>query len=204
MEKEKQTKIENHVFAILKLIGEDPTRPGLVDTPKRIARMYNELFRGYDEKQKPNITVFDNGADGITCDQMITDTGNYYSHCEHHMVPFFGNYYFAYIPSEKGKILGLSKVTRIIDHFAAKMQVQERLVQEIVEELWKALTQVQTPIGKMNKYDAPLGMALIMKGTHLCKSMRGVKKEGIMTTSCMKGVFKTKPEARAEFMSLIQ
>jgi len=204
MEKEKQTKIENHVFAILKLIGEDPTRPGLVDTPKRIARMYNELFRGYDEKQKPNITVFDNGADGITCDQMITDTGNYYSHCEHHMVPFFGNYYFAYIPSEKGKILGLSKVARIIDHFAAKMQVQERLVQEIVEELWKALTQVQTPIGKMNKYDAPLGMALIMKGTHLCKSMRGVKKEGIMTTSCMKGVFKTKPEARAEFMSLIQ
>jgi GTP cyclohydrolase I len=119
---------------------------------------------------------------------MIVDTGYYYSQCEHHMVPFFGNYYFAYIPGKK--ILGLSKVARIVDYYSAKLQIQERLVKEIVDEIEK---QIQ-----------PKGIALVMKGRHLCKEMRGVKKvNGEMITSDIRGVFKTEAETRQEFMNFI-
>lgn len=170
---------------IISLIGDNPEREGVKDTPNRVLKMYTELFRGYDESQKPKITVFDNDDDGMKYDQMIIDTGYFYSQCEHHMVPFFGNYYFAYIPSEK--ILGLSKVARIVDFYSAKLQVQERLVKEVVDELEEALQ--------------PRGIALVMKGRHLCKEMRGVKKVGgEMITSDVRGVFRTKQEARDELM----
>lgn len=198
-----ETGIEEHITRIFEYIGEDPNRKGLLDTPKRVVKMYGEIFRGYDKKQKPNITVFDNGSDGIVYDQMITDTGNYYSHCEHHMIPFFGQYWFAYIPNPKGMILGLSKVARVVDYHSAKMQIQERLVQDIVNDLWNSL------VVEFNGYEtikdrSPLGMALVMKGEHLCKSMRGVKKKGTMTTSDLRGVFKEKIEARQEFFNLIK
>jgi len=182
-----ETGIEEHLVRIMEYIGEDAGRVGLVDTPKRVAKMYKEIFRGYDESQKPKITIFDNNDDGITYDQMITDKGDYYSHCEHHMVPFFGDYYFAYIPDKK--ILGLSKVARIVDFYSAKLQIQERLVTQIVDEIEKAVK--------------PKGIALVMKGEHLCKTMRGVKKKGVMTTSDLRGVFKDKPEVRDEFLKLI-
>ena len=177
-------------------IGENPDREGLKDTPKRIANMWKEIFRGYDIKQKPTITTFNNGMDGITYDQMILDSGKFYSHCEHHIATFFGNYWFAYIPHPKGKILGISKVARVVDFCSAKLQIQERLVQEVVDMLWSELCR--------DTKNKPQGMALIMKGTHLCKSMRGVKKEGKMTTSEMRGSFRKSNEARQEFLSLIR
>ena len=178
----------------LEMIGENPNRPGLTDTPKRVVKMWKELFRGYDHEQKPHITTFMNGEDGLTYDQMITDTGDFYSHCEHHMVPFFGQYFFAYIPHPNGKIIGLSKVARVVDYHSAKLQIQERLVKDIVEDLWNALCD-----GVDNK---PLGMALMMRGQHLCKSMRGAKKRGCMTTTELRGVFKDQT-VRNEFLQLV-
>jgi len=189
-------KIEQLWKELLIEIGENPDREGLKDTPKRVAKMYKELFRGYDKTQEPKVTCFHNGADGLVYDQMITDTGDYYSQCEHHGVPFFGEYYFAYIPHPKGKILGLSKVARVVDYFSAKLQIQERLVTDIVEYIWKELS-------KDTDY-SPIGMALIMKGEHLCKTMRGAKKKGTMTTNIMKGRFKNDINTRSEFLSLIK
>jgi GTP cyclohydrolase I len=183
--------VENRIKGILEFIGEDPEREGLKDTPRRVAKMYKEIFMGYDENKKPKITVFSNGHDGITYDQMIIDTGKGWSHCEHHMIPFGFTYWFAYIPSQDGKILGLSKVARIVDYYASKLQVQERLVQEIVDELWNALE------------GTALGMGLVMKGTHLCKVMRGVRKEGEMVTIELKGALKENPETRAEFLKFV-
>lgn len=177
-----------YVELILRSIGENPNREGLIDTPTRVVKMWKEIFRGYDENQKPKLAIFPNNGDGIHYDQMITDTGTFFSHCEHHMVPFFGNYYFAYVPGKK--ILGLSKVARVVDHFSAKLQIQERLVKEIVDYIEKELE--------------PEGIALVMKGRHLCKEMRGVKKVGgEITTTDVRGCFRTNPETRAEFMSYV-
>jgi len=181
------------VREILMLIGEEPDREGLKETPDRVARMWKEIFRGYDIKNKPKVTVFNNGSDGIVYDQMACDTGNFYSHCEHHIVPFFGKYFFAVIYHPQGKILGLSKVSRVVDYYSAKLQVQERLGHQIVEELWKKLTGVKPP----------LAMGLVLECEHLCKSMRGVKKVGMMRTCILKGTFKTEPAARAEFLDWV-
>ena len=187
-------KVESLWKEILKEIGEDPNRPGLLETPKRIAKMYGELFRGYSGNT-PKVTSFDNGEDGIVYDEMICDEGDFYSQCEHHMVPFFGKYYFAYIPNAHGKILGLSKVARVVDYFSAKLQIQERLVKDVVEFIWKELSKDGIE---------PAGMALIMKGEHLCKTMRGAKKKGVMTCSYMKGLFKNDRGAKEEFLNLIK
>lgn len=185
---------ESLVKEMLVAIGEDPNREGLKGTPKRIVKMWYELFRGYNKSLKPNVTVFKNGNDGIHYDAMVVDEGNYYSHCEHHMVPFFGDYWFAYIPNPAGKILGISKIARIIDFCAAKMQIQERLGKEILDVLWKALSEGSPE---------PIGMAIVMKGKHLCKSMRGVKKEGLMTTIELRGAFKVNADTRAEFLKFV-
>ena len=168
-------------------IGEDANREGLKDTPKRVCKMWKEIFRGYDPEQKPKITIFPNNVDGIMYDQMIIDTGHGFSMCEHHMMPFEFTYTFGYIPGDK--VLGLSKVARIVDYFAAKLQVQERLVKEIVDEIEKELQ--------------PKAIGLVISGRHLCKSMRGVKKEGQMTTSVLRGQFRTEAETRAEFLSFV-
>jgi len=175
------------VSTMIDAIGDDINREGVLETPARVVRMWKELFRGYDPEQKPKITVFDNGTDGIVYDQMIIDDGDYYSHCEHHMVPFFGNYWFAYIPDKK--ILGLSKVARIVDYYSAKLQVQERLTKEIVDALECEIE--------------PLGIALVMRGEHLCKTMRGAKKKGTMTTSDMRGLFREQDSVRAEFLEFV-
>lgn len=186
-------KIENCIQELLELIGDDNSRNGLAGTPDRVARMYQEIFRGYDENEKPKITTFQNGEDGIVYDNMVIDIGNFYSVCEHHMMPFFGKYYFAYIPSKNGKILGISKIGRVVDYCSAKLQIQERLTHEIVAMLSQAL-------GTENP---PLGLALVMKGKHLCKTMRGEKKDGEMISSYMTGEFKSNSSLRAEFMSLL-
>ena len=190
---EKGCGIEDHIRRMLEYIGENPNREGLVGTPDRIVRMWKEIYRGYDPSQKPKITVFDNGKDGITYDNMVIDEGKFVSNCEHHCVWFWGKYYFAYIPNPKGKILGISKIGRIVDYCSARLQIQERLVHDIVKMLKEAL-------GEENP---PLGMALVMKGHHSCKEFRGAKKEGLMTSSYLDGAFKEDAQVRSEFMSLV-
>lgn len=186
-------KIQDHIRAILGEIGENPNREGLAETPRRVEKAMCELFRGYDPEQAPKITVFENGKDGITFDNMVVDSGSFYSFCEHHILPFFGTYHFAYIPNPKGKILGISKVARVVDFCAARLQIQERLGKDICSMIREAL-------GDENP---PLGIAIVLKGEHLCKSMRGVKKQGLMQTSHLDGIFKTSAEARREFLSFV-
>lgn len=180
--------IECAVRMLLSSIGEDPDREGLIGTPDRIARMYKELFRGYDESQKPKITTFENDMEST---DIVFDSGDYYSMCEHHMMPFFGKYYFAYIPRKDGRILGISKVARVVNYCAARLQLQERLARDIVSMLTDALD------GKVE------GMAIVMRGTHLCKTMRGVKNNGKMTVAHLSGVFREDQQARNEFYKLI-
>lgn len=183
------SKQEKIVRDMLVSIGENPNRQGLIDTPKRIVRMWKEMFAGYQKKNKPVITTFQNNKDGVSYSQMIVDTGYFYSHCEHHGVPFFGSYYFAYIPNKK--IMGLSKVSRVVDYFSSRLQIQERLVKEIVDEIEKVIE--------------PKGIALVIKARHLCKEMRGVKKiEGEMITSDIRGKFREDSATRNEFMNIIQ
>lgn len=180
--------IEERIYDIINLIGDDPNREGLKDTPRRVASMYKELYKGYNKDEKPRITVFTNGSDGVKIDEMITKSGYFYSTCEHHMVPFFGTFYFGYIPA--GKFLGISKIPRVVDYCAAKLQVQERLTTEVVDMLEQATK--------------PIGIGLVMKARHLCEEMRGVKKHDCLTTtSCLRGAFKNKPEARNEFMGFV-
>lgn len=176
----------------LKVIGENIEREGLQETPKRVVKMWKEIFRGYHEENRPNVSVFNNGADGLVYDQMIMDTGDFYSHCEHHMVPFFGQYWFGYIPDPGGKIIGLSKVARLVDYHSARLQIQERLVQDIVEDIWGVLS--------VNGAVRPIGMGLIMEGEHLCKTMRGARKKGKMTTIKLKGAFLDNPAVKNEFL----
>lgn len=172
-------------------IGDNPNREGLVDTPKRVVKMWSEIFKGYDPANRPKISLFKNGSDGLVYDQMIIDTGDFYSHCEHHMVPFFGRYWFGYIPDAQGNIIGLSKVARIVDYHSARLQIQERLVHDIVEDLWAELS-----TGAVR----PIGMGLIMEGEHLCKSMRGVRKKGKMVTTKLKGAFLDNMAVKTEFL----
>lgn len=180
----------NAIRTLMTYIGEDPTRDGLVDTPDRILRMYEEIFRGYDADKKPNITTFCN-EEGFS--DIVFDSGEYYSMCEHHMLPFFGNYYFAYIPSPEGRILGISKVARVVGYCAARLQLQEKLAVDIVNMLSKALE------GKA------LGFAIVLKGQHLCKTMRGVRNNGKMTVSHFTGLFaKSDNNRRAEFYKMIE
>lgn len=180
--------IRSALKTLLRAIGEDPEREGLLDTPNRIMKMWKEIFRGYNPAVKPKITTFENEAKST---DIVFDAGDYYSMCEHHILPFFGRYYFAYIPSPEGRILGISKVARVVGYCAARLQLQERLAADIVGMLTEALE------GKV------LGMALVMKGKHLCKTMRGVRNDGNMTVAHLEGVFKTNKECREEFYKLI-
>lgn len=184
-----EQKVEELIRELLIEIGEDPDREGLKETPNRIMRMYKEIYRGYDETQKPKITTFQNDMES---GDIIFDTGKFYSVCEHHMMPFFGNYYFAYIPKKDGKILGISKISRVVAYCSAKLQLQERLAHEIVNMLMEALdNQVE-------------GMAIVMKGTHLCKSMRGSRSDGEMSVAYLLGAFKDNAQCRSEFYKLIE
>lgn len=173
---------------LLRYIGEDPDREGLKGTPDRIIRMWREIFRGYNPDEKPKITTFEN-EDKLT--DLVFDCGDFYSMCEHHVLPFFGRYYFAYIPSAAGRILGISKVARVVGYCAARLQLQERLARDIVKMLSDALE------------NRALGFAIAMQGSHLCKSMRGVKNAGRMSVSHFTGVFNHNPELRKEFYKLI-
>ena len=175
--------IKSAIKALLIAIGENPDRDGLKGTPDRIVRMWKEIFRGYDPAQKPKITTFPN-EEGIS--DLVFDTGDYYSMCEHHIL-----YYFAYIPNPKGRILGISKVARVVGYCAARLQLQERLARDIVNMLSEALN------------DDALGFAIVMRGKHLCKTMRGVRNDGNMSVAHFTGLFEKNPELKSEFYKLI-
>lgn len=187
-----EVKAREDIRELLEYIGEDPDREGLRDTPDRMLRMFKEMFRGYDESMKPEVTVFNNGCDGIVYDDVVVDKGDFYSVCEHHCRTFFGSYTFAYVPNPKGKVLGLSKIGRVVDYCSSRLQIQERLVREIVEMLSDAL-------GEENP---PLGMALVLNGRHMCKESRGSRKQGSMTSAYLTGMFKTSPQLRREFFEI--
>ncbi len=150
-------KIQRLWEEILREVGGTPPPPGVKDTPKRVAKMYEEIFRGHYQ-EPPIITCFNDG----TPRGLITDKGYFFSMCEHHILPFFGQYYFGYIPDPKGEYLGASKIGRTVDFFSARLQTQERLVTDILDYIENAVK--------------PLGIILLMSGRHLCKEMRGLKK----------------------------
>lgn len=186
-----EQKAKENIRELLEYIGENPDREGLKDTPDRMLRMFKEMFRGYVPSEQPQITTFPNGQDGIIYDNMVVDNGTFYSVCEHHCRTFFGEYWFAYIPNPKGRILGLSKIGRVVDYCSARLQVQERLTYDVVTMLTEAL-------GKENP---PRGMALMMKGRHMCKESRGARKGGMMTSTYLTGAFRNSAQVRNEFLS---
>jgi GTP cyclohydrolase I len=179
-----QNNLKKIAQSLIEELGGDVNCIELKDTPRRMAKMWKELFKGYDIEQIPDVTVFPNPG----YNQIILDQGNFYSFCEHHLMPFFGKYYFGYIPDTN--IIGLSKIARIVEYFSSRMQVQERLGNDIITYLQE----------KLNSR----GMILVLKGRHLCKEMRGIKKEGLMITSVVKGVFETDDSAKQEFFQLIE
>ncbi|WP_127534593.1 GTP cyclohydrolase I FolE [Paenibacillus kobensis] len=178
--------IEHHVREILKLIGEDVEREGLLETPARVTRMYEEIFAGYEVDPRDVLGVtFDEQHEELVIVKDIV----YYSQCEHHMAPFFGKAHIGYIPS--GKIAGLSKLARLVEAVSRRLQVQERITSQIADIIEETL--------------APHGVMVVVEGEHLCMCARGVKKTGSKTmTSAVRGQFRRDPASRAEFLSLIR
>jgi GTP cyclohydrolase I len=181
-------RVERAVREILEAIGEDPDRDGLQRTPERVAEMFAELFSGLHEDPTRHLTVrFEADHDEMV---MVRDIPCY-SICEHHLSPFFGRAHVAYIPGDDGCITGLSKLARLIDGFARRPQVQERLTTQVADALDRVLK--------------PAGVFVVIEAEHLCMSMRGVRKPGHVTvTSAVRGLFKDNPATRAEAMSLIR
>jgi GTP cyclohydrolase IA len=180
-------RIERAVREILSAIGEDPDRDGLVDTPARVARAYAEQFSGLTQHPEDVLgTVFDADHDEMI---LVRDI-EVYSTCEHHLVPFFGRAHVAYIPNEKGQITGLSKLARLVDIYARRPQVQERMTSQIADALMRVLE--------------PRGALVVIEAEHLCMSMRGVRKPGAKTvTSAVRGIIRDSATTRAEAMSLL-
>lgn len=181
-------KIKRAVRDILEAIGEDPDREGLVDTPKRIAKMYEEIFMGLKEDPKKHLEVFFQEEQHE--ELVLVKDIPFYSVCEHHLVPFYGKVHVGYLP-KNGKLTGLSKLARVVETVSKKPQLQERLSTEVADAIEQAL--------------APHGVIVIVEAEHMCMTMRGVKKPGSKTiTSVVRGVFKTDAKSRAEAMALIQ
>lgn len=179
-------RIERAVREILIAVGEDPNREGLLETPARVARMYEEIFAGLHINPLDVMKVFnESDQDGMV---LISDIP-FYSMCEHHLLPFIGKAHVVYIPSE-GRILGLSKIARVVDIISKKPQVQERLTSQIADIIVKAVH--------------PQGVAVVVEAEHLCMTMRGIRKPGSITiTSALRGLCKTDARTRTEAMSLI-
>jgi GTP cyclohydrolase IA len=181
-----QEDVMRAIRQLLLAVGEDPTRHGLRETPERVARMYTELLDGYwiDPVELVNDAVFEETYD----EMVIVRDIEFYSLCEHHLLPFLGRAHVAYFP--RGKVIGLSKVPRIVDMFARRLQVQERMTRQIAEFIDNLLN--------------PFGVAVVIEGLHLCATMRGVKKhDARMTTSAMFGAFRKNIATRQEFLENI-
>ena len=178
--------IQQSITRMLIAFGENPDRPGLERTPERVARMYDELLAGY--RQDP-ISLVNDALFEVTYDEMVLVRDiEFYSLCEHHMLPFLGRAHVAYLP--KGRVLGLSKIPRLVDMFARRLQVQERMTRQIADFI--------------NELLHPHGVAVVVEGLHLCATMRGVKKHNArMTTSSMLGYFRKSIATRQEFLDNI-
>ena len=182
-----QPRIERAITEILLAIGEDPERDGLRDTPARVARAYAEQFSGLGQQPESVLTtVFDAGHDEMV---LVRDI-DVYATCEHHLIPFFGVAHIGYIPNDKGQLTGLSKLARLVDLYARRPQVQERMTSQIADGLMSVLE--------------PSGVIVVIEAEHLCMAMRGVRKWGAKTvTSAVRGSFRDSDSTRAEAMSLL-
>ena len=180
-------RIEKAVASIIEAIKEDPRREGLADTPRRIAEMYAEVFMGIDLDPKAELTVsFNEGHD----EMVILKDIPFYSMCEHHFLPFYGVAHIGYIPSG-GRVVGASKLARVVEILAKRPQIQERLTTQIADTIIQALQ--------------PQGVAVIVRAEHMCMTMRGIKKPGSnVLTSATRGLFRKNAATRAEFLSLVQ
>lgn len=177
--------VKDAIRTILRAVGEDPQRPELLRTPERVEESFMDLTRGYRESLEEILTgaVFDDPSQAMV---LVRDVP-FYSLCEHHLLPFFGRAHVAYIPA--GHLMGLSKIPRILEHFARRLQVQERLTEQVADTLSAALR--------------PRGLGVVLEATHLCMVMRGVQKEGsVASTSALRGTFLSDARARAEFLAL--
>lgn len=183
-----RSRIMEGVRLILEGIGEDPDREGLLETPRRVADMYAEIFSGMGKDPAEHFAVTFNEAHQ---EMVLIRDIPLYSVCEHHLLPFLGRAHVAYIPNRDGRICGLSKIARLVDVFAKRPQIQERLTSQIADTLVKELV--------------PQGVLVVVEAEHLCMSMRGVQKPGaVTTTSAVRGLFATNVATRAEAMSLIK
>lgn len=178
-------RIEAAVREILIAIGEDPDREGLVETPSRVARMCEEIFGGLEDDPTRHLKLFDESSEEMVVVRDIP----LYSMCEHHLIPFLGKAHIAYIPSD-GRVIGLSKLARIVDCFARRPQLQERLTSQVADFLYENLQ--------------PMGVAVVIEAEHLCMTMRGARASGAKTmTSALRGTMRSNAKTRAEAMSLL-
>lgn len=176
---------EGSIKYIIAAIGDNPEREGLIDTPKRVIKSWKELYVGYEQKPEDVITTF--SADGYDQIVILKDI-EFYSMCEHHMLPFFGKAHVAFIPGEK--IIGISKLARLVDIYARRLQIQERIGEQVTTALMEILK--------------PKAAACVIEASHMCMRMRGVAKQNsIMSTSSLKGLFMTDASAKAELFTLI-
>jgi GTP cyclohydrolase I len=181
-------KIETAVLSIIEAIGEDPRREGLQGTPQRIAEMYAEIFSGLYMHAKAELTT---GFEVGHREMVILRDIPFYSMCEHHLLPFYGVVHIGYIPNKEGRVVGVSKLARVVEIFAKRPQLQERLTSQIADAILEALQ--------------PDGVAVVVQAEHLCMTMRGIKKPGSnVLTSATRGIFRTRAATRAEFLSLVQ
>jgi len=180
--------IKEATTAIIKAIGEDPEREGLANTPQRVAEMYNELFSGMGKDPREELSV---GYELGHREMVIVKDIPFYSMCEHHLLPFFGVVHIGYIPDITGRVVGISKLARVVEIVARRPQIQERMTTQIADAIVDGIN--------------PQGVAVVVQGEHMCMVMRGVKKPGSnITTSAIRGLFRRRAASRAEFFSLIQ
>jgi GTP cyclohydrolase I len=183
-----QAKIEQAVASIIEAIGDDPRREGLAGTPRRIAEMYAELFSGIDMDPKEGLAV---GFEEGHREMVVIKDIPFYSMCEHHLLPFYGVAHVGYIPNTNGRVVGASKIARVVEIIAHRPQLQERMTTQIAEAILEAIQ--------------PEGVAVIIQAEHLCMTMRGIKKPGSnIVTSANRGNFRSRAATRAEFLSLVQ
>lgn len=181
-------RIKQASLEIIKAIGEDPQREGLVDTPQRLAEMYAELFAGIHMDARE---VLSTGFEAGHREMVIVRDIPFYSMCEHHFLPFYGVVDIGYIPATNGRVVGVSKLARVVEIFSRRLQLQERMTKQIAEVIMESLK--------------PQGVAVVIQAEHLCMTMRGIKKPGSnVVTSAMRGIFEKRSVTRAEFLSLMQ
>ena len=183
-----ETRIKAAVASIIKAIGENPEREGLLDTPERVAEMYAELFMGIDKDPREELRV---GFEVGHREMVILKDVPFYSMCEHHLLPFYGVVHIGYVPDVDGRVVGISKLARVVEVVARRPQLQERMTTEIADAIMDGLN--------------PEGVAVVIQAEHLCMIMRGIEKPGSnVITSAIRGLFRRKAASRAEFFSLIQ